>query len=126
MIFSKNNNSIRVLLADDSAVVRRPIRALLEKEPSIQFVGEAGSLAETIEMVGQLQPDLVILDMHMPDDQRFTPGALRIALSDTEVIATSVYMDDETKIRADAVGARKFLDKSELGHVLIPAILSLK
>jgi DNA-binding NarL/FixJ family response regulator len=117
--------TIRVLLADDSAVVRRPMRALLHSEPNIELVGEAGNFLETIEMAAELDPDVVILDMHMPDHQRFSPEIIRSALSKTDIIAISVYMDDATQMQADAFGARKFLDKSTLADELIPAIRDL-
>ena len=57
---------IRILIADDHAVVRSGLRALLERDPDLEFVGEAGDGAETLRQVETLQPDLVLLDITMP------------------------------------------------------------
>jgi len=58
--------SIRILIADDHAVVRSGLRALLGADPDLEFVGEAGDGAETLHLVETLQPDLVLLDITMP------------------------------------------------------------
>lgn len=58
--------SIRTLIADDHAVVRSRLRTLLERDPDLEFVGEAGEGAETLHLVETLEPDLVLLDISMP------------------------------------------------------------
>jgi two-component system response regulator NreC len=58
--------SIRILIADDHTVVRSGLRALLERDPALEFVGEAGDGAETLRQVESLRPDLVLLDITMP------------------------------------------------------------
>ena len=59
--------ALRVLLADDHALVRQGFRRILEDEPDIQVVGEAGGGAEAIELDEKLAPDVVVLDMAMPE-----------------------------------------------------------
>lgn len=59
--------TIRVVLADDHALVRRGIRRIIEKVPHIVVVGEAGTGAEAIQLVHELKPDVLVLDMEMPD-----------------------------------------------------------
>jgi DNA-binding NarL/FixJ family response regulator len=58
--------SIRILLADDHAIVRQGLRSLLEKEPDIEVVGEAENGREAMQLVRELQPDMVIMDITMP------------------------------------------------------------
>lgn len=58
---------IRVILADDHAIIRRGIRRILEKDPKIAVIAEAGSGAEAIRLVNELQPDVLLLDIEMPD-----------------------------------------------------------
>ena len=58
---------IRVVLADDHALVRQGFRRILEDEMDIEVVGEAGGGAEAIELEQQLEPDVVVLDMNMPE-----------------------------------------------------------
>jgi two-component system, NarL family, response regulator LiaR len=60
------NNTIRVLVTDDHAIVRKGIRALLATEKGIQVVGEAGNGAQAFEKVKELQPDVVLMDLMMP------------------------------------------------------------
>jgi DNA-binding NarL/FixJ family response regulator len=64
-------NTIRVLIADDHALVRAGMCALLEKIDGVTVVGEAGKVSEAIELVGQLTPDLLLLDLTMPETSGF-------------------------------------------------------
>ena len=57
--------SIKVLLADDSDVMRRAIVKLLNEEPSTELVGEAKGFAETIQLANELKPDVLVMDLHM-------------------------------------------------------------
>ena len=59
--------TIRILLADDHALVRQGFRRILEDEPDIEVVGEAGGGAEAIALDQELNPDVVVLDMSMPE-----------------------------------------------------------
>src|SRR5512135_1893382 len=60
-------NNLRLLLVDDHQVVRVGLRALLEGEPGFEVVGEAGTAAEAIQAAGRLQPDVVLMDIRLPD-----------------------------------------------------------
>jgi chemotaxis response regulator CheB len=119
--------AIKVLLADDSALVRRAIRQLLSDEPQIVLIGEATDFAQTIEMIGELQPDLVVLDLHMSDHRRISPPDFktRVGSASTRVLAISVWNDDESQALAESFGAAKLLDKVNLGTHLIPTIFQL-
>lgn len=118
---------ITVLLADDSELVRRAIRRLLMNHPEINLVGEATDLTETMRMLQELQPQVVILDLHMSDSRRITPGQFRsqLSLGKAHLMAISVWNDPETQALASSYGAANCLDKANLATHLIPAILQL-
>jgi DNA-binding NarL/FixJ family response regulator len=117
--------AIKVLLADDSELVRSTIRRLLSDHPQITLIGEATDFAQTIQMVDQLRPDLVLLDLHMADDRQISPPEFksRINSGSTRVLAISVWNDGESQALAESFGAAKLLDKVNLGTDLIPTIL---
>jgi DNA-binding NarL/FixJ family response regulator len=118
---------ITVLLADDSDLVRRAIRRLLKGHPKISIVGEATDFAQTMRMIQELQPQVVILDLHMSDSKQITPGEFRSRLNfgQARLMAISVWNDPETQALANSYGATNCLDKANLGTHLIPAILHL-
>jgi DNA-binding NarL/FixJ family response regulator len=118
---------ITVLLADDSELVRRAIRRLLANHPEINLAGEATDFAQTIRLIQELQPQIVILDLHMSDGTRITPSQFRsqLNLGKARLLAISVWNDEETQFLATSYGAAQCLDKINLGTHLIPAILQL-
>ena len=100
--------SIRILLADDHTLVREGIRALVEKLPSVEVVGEAKDGREAIRLVKELKPDLVLMDVAMPGLNGLEATA-RISkdVPGTRVIILSMYANEEyvrEAIRAGAVG----------------------
>ena len=117
--------SIKVLIADDVEFMRRAIRRVLDNRPEVTVVGEAAGFAETILLANNLKPDLIVLDLHMPDEAG--PGLLQIRshLDGALLVATSVWSDSATKALADNIGADLFLDKASLGTKLLPAIVQL-
>lgn len=118
---------IKVLLADDSDIIRGPIVQLLQQEPRIEFVGEASSFAETLKMATTLKPDVLLMDVHMGDGALHAPNAISIELLRwvKHIVAISVWNDDETRDLASRFGACMLLDKVNLAQELLPAILQL-
>ena len=118
---------ITVLLADDSDLVRRAIGRLLSGHSEIILVGEATDFAQTIRLIQELQPQIVILDLHMSDDKRINPAQFRsqLNLGKARLLAISVWNDEETQSLASSYGAAVCLDKTNLATQLIPAILQL-
>ena len=116
--------SIRVLLADDSNVVRRAISRLLEQDPEIELVGEAADFTQTIQMTNDLKPEVVVMDLHMKDDVDLTPRDIKAHLhhSPSRILAISIWNDDESKALAESIGAFTLLDKMDLVTDLIPMI----
>jgi DNA-binding NarL/FixJ family response regulator len=118
---------ITLLLADDSDVVRRAIKLLLEEEPNIELVAEAGCFADVIRICGELKPDVVVMDLHMPDERDFDPVLTKSHLlgCTKHVLVMSVWVDEESRALAGDYGAAALLDKSRLASDLIPAIVQV-
>ena len=115
--------SIRVLVADDSHIMRSMIVRALNEDASLSVVGEAASFAETLSYTAALKPDIIVLDLLMPDEGRFTCESIKSGLQQAGcVLAISIWNDDEAQWRAKSYGARKLLDKSKLAAELIPTI----
>jgi DNA-binding NarL/FixJ family response regulator len=115
------SSPIKVLLADDSDVMRRAIRNLLRQYPNIELVGEAVSFAQTIQMMNDLKPQVILMDLHMKDQATFTTEDIKTQLNG-RIVAISLANDEETKALADSFGALILLDKMELAVELIPTI----
>jgi DNA-binding NarL/FixJ family response regulator len=118
--------SIKVLVADDSEIVRRGIRDLLRSQPEIELVGEAADYRQTIRMMNELNPQVIVLDLHMPDGTEATLLDVKSHLKhDSRLLAISIFNDEHTKTLVESLGTVPLLDKMELGHKLIPTIMQL-
>ena len=113
---------IKVLLADDSEVIRKVIADLLRGDPEIQLVAECGSYAQTMEIASKLHPQIVILDLHMGDEHTVTPSQLKLSLIGSRLLAISIWKDEATKALAKLIGAAALLDKANLAITLLPTI----
>ena len=105
---------IRVLLADDQALVRAGFRALLDAEPDIEVVGEAADGAQAVRLAGQTRPDLVLMDIRMPGTDGL--AATRLIAADPALVATRIvilttFELDEYVFEALRAGAAGFLVK---------------
>jgi DNA-binding NarL/FixJ family response regulator len=119
--------SIKVLIADDSAVVRQAIRRVLDnKKPEIEVVGEAADYAQTVQMKNDLKPQVILLDIHMPDEKRIDLKNVGSQLNHgSQILAISLWRDADAQALAKLLGAATLLDKAELGTSLVPAIMQL-
>lgn len=113
---------IRVLIADDHPVFRFGMRALLESEPDFEVLGEAATGGQAVEMALSLKPDLVLMDIHMPDMHGLE--ATRRVLEGDPSIAVLVVsmMEDDTVLAALRAGARGYLLKGAEGEQTLSAI----
>jgi DNA-binding NarL/FixJ family response regulator len=116
---------VRVFLADDAAVMRKAIQMLLSNREDISVVGEASTFHETIEKTSESHPDLIILDLNLPDRNHIAPCEAKRLLNGAKVLAITLGTDDFTEELLQSVGAVRLLDKAELANELIPAILEL-
>ncbi len=114
---------IRVLLADDHALFRQGLRQLLELEEDIEVVGDASDGQEAQEMVRQLRPDVVLMDINMPDVDGIT--ATRTILSEfprTSVVILTMYREDDYAFQAVRAGARGYLLKNAGSQDVVRAV----
>jgi two-component system, NarL family, response regulator NreC len=118
--------TIRVLLAEDHHIIRQGIRSLLEKEIGIQVVGEAEDGRETVRMAGELKPDVVLMDVSMPN-LNGVEAARKINEidQDIKVIALSVHSDDQYVSGMLTAGASGYLLKDCVLEELVKAIESV-
>jgi DNA-binding NarL/FixJ family response regulator len=114
--------SIRLLIADDSATIRRVICVLLQTQTDIAVCAEAGNYAELLKLFNPSTTDVVLMDVRMPGDNLFTPATIKDHLHGSCLLAMSVWTDEETASLAQSYGAMKLLDKSQLASTLVPAI----
>jgi two-component system, NarL family, response regulator NreC len=114
---------LRVLLADDHGIVRRGMRSILESEPGVTVVGEAGDGHEALRLARDLHPDIVILDVAMPLLNGIDVAArLQKMEQPPRTVILSMHSDESYIIRALAAGARAYLLKDATDEDLIPAI----
>ena len=114
---------IKVLICDDQVVVREGLRAILSTTDEIRVVGEAGSGAEAVEKVAQLQPDVVLMDLKMPGVNGVEATRLiRDRYPDTRVLVLTTYDADEWVFDAVRSGAAGYLLKDTSREGLIEAI----
>ncbi len=118
-----NVKRIRVLLADDHALVRAGIRALLERDELVEVVGEAGDGHSTLELIEKLRPDVVLLDLAMPQLSGFEVlKATSRKFPQIRVIVLTVHDEEEYAFQALRAGAAGYLPKSAASAELQLAI----
>ncbi len=117
----------RILLADDHEVVRQGLRVLLEAHLGWEVVGEASNGREAVEKVRQLKPDVVVLDISMPElnGLEATRQILKAA-PQTEVLILTMHESEQVAREVLAAGARGYLLKSDAGRDLVSAVDALR
>ncbi|MFY9614196.1 MAG: response regulator transcription factor [Candidatus Dormiibacterota bacterium] len=114
---------IRVLLADDHAVVREGVRSFLQLQEGIEVVGEAGDGVTAQRMAEELTPDVVLMDLLMPEgDGVAAIAGLHRSLPSTRVLVLSSYIDDAQVFNAIQAGAAGYLLKDVAPEALAKAI----
>ncbi len=113
----------RVFLLDDHEVVRRGLRNLLEAEPDIEVVGEAGTAESGLSRMRALRPDVALLDVRLPDGDGVTVcREIRSALPGTACLMLTAYGDDEALLGAIMAGAAGYVMKQDSAAELIGAV----
>ena len=115
--------SISVLIVDDHEVVREGLRALLRRRPNLTVVGEAETVASAIEQARRMKPDVVIMDLRLPDGSGVEAcREIRAQRPETKVIMLTSYADEEAVIASIMAGATGYLLKQTRTQALTDAI----
>jgi two-component system, NarL family, response regulator NreC len=114
---------LRILLADDHVVMRSGLRALLERQPNLEVVGETENGRSTVELVASLKPDVVVMDIGMPILNGIEATKTIVTEQPaTAVIILSMHADESYVMRALKAGARGYLLKDSAPADLLTAI----
>jgi DNA-binding NarL/FixJ family response regulator len=115
---------IKVLIADDAQLIRRAIGRLLKERLEIEIVGEAADFDQTVQMVNDFKPDIILMDLHLASQPGIEPLDVRTQLNHgSRLVAISLSNDEEAAALAESFGAITLLDKMRLFDELIPTIL---
>ena len=117
------SNKIRILIADDHAVVREGTRRILEQEPDLEVVGEAGDGEEAVELATSLKPDVAIVDVSMPKmDGIEATRRIKATCPSINVLILSAYDDDQFIFSLLEAGAAGYLLKTIRSRELVDAV----
>lgn len=121
-----NPRAIRVLLVDDHEVVRVGLRTVLSQEPGLVVAGEAVTLAEAIRQAQKLKPDVVLMDVRLPDGSGIDAcREILAARPDSRVVFLTSYSDDDSVLAAVLAGAHGYVLKEIDSRALIQALYTV-
>lgn len=119
----KKNGKIRILIADDHYIVRMGLVALVSTEADMEVVAEAAGGNEALELFAKHLPDLLLLDLRMPDKNGIqTIVEVRNRFPDARILVLSAFDGDEDIYRALHAGAQGYVLKNTTGDKLVPAL----
>jgi len=114
---------LRLLVVDDHEVVRQGLVSLLDRREGFEVVAQAGSVAESLDAAARFQPDLVIMDVRLPDGSGIEAcREIRTMRPETRVIMLTSYPDEEAVLSAIIAGASGYLLKQVRGRDLVSAL----
>jgi DNA-binding NarL/FixJ family response regulator len=114
---------LRILIADDHPLVRRGMRAMLGTFPGFEIVGEASTGREAVERAAELQPDVILMDLQMPDGSGIeATRQITAVLPSTRVLVVTLFQDDDSVFLALRAGARGYVLKDADEDELVTAI----
>jgi DNA-binding NarL/FixJ family response regulator len=117
---------LRLLVVDDHEVVRQGLVSLLERREHFQVVAEAGTAAEAVEMARKFEPDLVVMDVRLPDGSGIEAcREIRSEFPNTKVVILTSYPDEEAVLSAIIAGASGYLLKQIRGRDLVASLESV-
>jgi DNA-binding NarL/FixJ family response regulator len=118
---------LRILIADDHEVARKGIRSVLEDRPGWQVCGEAKDGREAVELANELKPDVLLLDIGMPNLNGLDAARQILATTpDARILILTLHDSEQVVREVLAAGARGFLLKSDAGRDLIAAVEALQ
>jgi DNA-binding NarL/FixJ family response regulator len=119
--------ALRILIADDHEVARQGIRSLLESHPGWEVCAEARDGREAVECASKLKPDILLLDIGMPNLNGLDAARQILALApDASILILTIHDSEQVIREVLAVGARGFLLKSDAGRDLLAAVEALQ
>lgn len=117
------SNPIRILIADDHTILRQGLVALLEPEPDLSVVAQAGDGQEAVQMFSQYQPNVVLMDLRMPKmDGVAAISAICAEFANAQIVVLTTYDGDEDIYRGLRAGAKGYLLKDAEPNQLFAAI----
>jgi DNA-binding NarL/FixJ family response regulator len=120
---SEQAEAVRVFLLDDHEVVRRGISDLLDSEPDLEVVGEAGTAREALARIPALRPNVAVLDVRLPDGDGVTVcREIRSQMPEVACLMLTSFADDEALFDAIMAGAAGYILKQVRGNDLVNAI----
>ena len=118
------SDKTRILLCDDHEVVREGLRGLIARQEGMTVVGEAGTVGEVVEAAARTKPDVVIMDVRLPDGSGVEAcRTIREARPETKVIMLTSYADDEALFASIIAGASGYLLKQTRGQAVVDAVI---
>jgi two-component system, NarL family, response regulator YdfI len=117
------DRAVRVVIADDHLIVREGLRLILETDPDVDLVGDAPDGASAVRLVGEVQPDVVLMDLRMPGlDGLQAIEQIRAAWPQIALVILTTYQEDALMLRGLQAGARGYLLKDTSRETLLDAI----
>jgi len=119
----KHSARTKIVLADDHPLLRKALKDLLEKETDFEIIGEAGDGEEAVRLATQIMPDVVIMDISMPNlDGLQATQQIKASCPNVAVLVLTVHTDDECILEILKAGAAGYLVKSAFGEQVVQAV----
>jgi two-component system response regulator NreC len=123
---TRNAKTLRILVADDHDIIRQGTCAVLERQPGWEICGLATTGREAVAQASQLKPDVVVMDISMPELNGLDAAAqIKRELPETEIVLLSAHQSDEVIRTAFKAGAKSFIFKTEDHQLLVESVQAL-
>src|SRR5262249_25767017 len=113
---------IKLLIADDHTILRQGLRRILESEPDMSVIGEAATGTDAVKRAKQLKPDVVIMDISMPEQDGIESMRQILKSVGARVLILTVHLEHQVITEAVTSGASGYLAKDSVDHELIAAV----